>query len=284
MRFDTSIYFPQWQGGPNQGRVAEGGRFLHKRLKAEIPFHLIPADLSESAPRNHIWHYEAIRSNLQSAVDFLRQKKPKTLFTLGGDCSVDVAGIDYLNSAYGEHFGLVWIDAHADINTPQTSPSQFFHGMPLRTLMGEGEANLCALLQSKLQPSQVCYAGIRSIDPGERDYIDTNRMAVLDSEDINKGRYDRFLQWRAQNDIRHLHIHFDLDALDPADDISVTYHIPGGIGYEAMQRFLAFLHGQNITVGFTLTEYAPPAYSSREIERILELAAAILPLKKSLAA
>lgn len=284
MQFDASLFFPQWQGGPNQGTVAQGGKILFERLQKHLPLRTIETDFSESAPQHGIWHYNAIRNNLKNAVGLLKTLEPKTLFTLGGDCSIDVAGIDYLNGRYGRQFGLIWIDAHADINTPSTSPSQYFHGMPLRVLMGEGEPGITGLLANPLAVSQVCYGGIRSIDPGEQDYIDTHRIAVLTNEDINQGRYDAFTRWVKESGIRHLHIHFDLDALDPSGEISVTYHIPGGIRYEAMQRLLSFLHGLGMTVGFTLTEYAPQKQNNAEIEKILGLAGAILPLKEIMAA
>lgn len=284
MPFDASLYFPQWQGCPNPKGVGLGGPLLRQALAPHIRFHDIPVDTSTSNPQRGIWHYPALIANLKAARATLKSLSPRRVFTLGGDCSVDVATIDYLRKRYGKSLGVIWIDAHADINTPESSPSKYFHGMPLRTLLGEGDNEMVGMLSSPLNHSQLCYAGIRSIDPPEQDYITEHALPVLTASEINRGQYQTFLDWRAKNNIEHLHIHFDLDVLDPTDAISVTYRVEGGIRYDAMATFLTFLHGQNSTVGFTLTEYAPTAENMTEIDKILGLLSCVVPLRKILAA
>jgi arginase len=287
MPFDASLYFPQWQGGPNGGKVAIGSRLLHERLRGHFPFKRVPTDDAASpAPKQNIWHYEAVCTNMKNALAVLAEAKPRALFTLGGDCSIDVPVIDYLHGQYPGTLGVVWIDAHADINTPQSSPSQFFHGMPLRALLGEGDGRIGAMLKHPLTRRQVIYAGIRSIDAPEQDYIAQHRLPVLSSDAINKGDYALFTSWLAESGIGHLHIHFDLDALDPSESINTTYKIAQGIKLQAMADFLRFLHGRQMSVGFTVTEYAPDAETPNagEIEKIVALISAVVPLRKILAA
>jgi len=284
MRFDANVYFPQSQGGPNPDGVAAGSRFLHAALSREFQFHTIRSNPSTCAPVDNIRHLPAIIDNVRQAASDLRTLAPRTIFTQGGDCSIDVPIIDYLHGVYPGTLGVVWIDAHADVHTPQSSTSFNYHGMPVRTLLGEGHPAILYELSSPLALPQICYAGIRSIDAPEQEYIAQQQLPVLTAEAINRQDYHVVSKWLEKSNIRHLHIHFDLDALDPESDISVTYAIPGGIRLDAMEQFLRFLHGQNMTVGFTITEYAATTHKPEEISRILRLIDAVVPLCKIAAA
>lgn len=285
MQFDASLYLPQSQGGPNPEHVRFGSRLLKNALAEDIAFHEAQTDFATTGERQSgIYHYPAILANLAHHRALLERLAPRTLFTLGGDCSVDVAGIDRLHRCYPGTLGVVWIDAHTDVHTPESSHSGYFHGMPVRALLGEGDSAIISQLRAPLSTRQILYAGIRSIDPPEEAYIEERGVAALTAADINAGRYDAFDRWLAQSGIRHLHIHFDLDALDPADGISVTYPLPGGIRLGAARHFLQYMHAKDLTVGFTLTEYAPREENAREIAKILSLASVILPLREVLAA
>ena len=114
--------------------------------------------------------YAEVREQLRGALELLERAAPETLFTLGGDCSVELAPISYLNRRYPD-LGVVWFDAHADLQVPATSPSGDLQGMPLRLLLGEGEKNLKALLPSSLRPEQVLLAGVRALDPEEEEVV-----------------------------------------------------------------------------------------------------------------
>ena len=284
MPFDAALYFPQWQGSPNPEGIRQGSRFLHQSLLGYLHFHSLTVDDAESELKRHIRHYPAIMNNTLRAQAELKALSPRTVFTLGGDCSVDVPVIDYLHGLYPGKLGVIWIDAHADINLPEESPSQCFHGMPLRTLLGEGDEAMLHLLNHPLSPSQICYAGIRSIDPPEQAYIEEKNFPVLTAMDINQRHYRKFSEWLSESGIRQLHIHLDLDALDPVAGIDVTYRIPEGIQLHALHEFLAFLHSYGITAGFTVTEYAALAENREATDKIASLLSPILPLSEVLAA
>ena len=283
MAFDAHLYFPQWQGGPNH-QVRRGGRFIYDILAGLLPFHEITTDASEGALAHDIKHYAPILANLQQCAGWLKAHNPRTVFMLGGDCSIDVAVVDHLSATHGKSLGVIWIDAHADIHEPKASETKNFHGMPLRLLLGEGDEAMLAALNSPLSHGQLCYGGIRSIDVPEQDYINQHRLPVLSAADINEGNYETFLKWREENAIKHLHIHLDLDALDPEEHIAVTYHVPGGIRLAAMAQFLRFLHGQAMTVGFTFTEYAASEEKPEELDKIMKLMGNVLPLPSRWAA
>lgn len=276
MAFDTWFYFPQGEGGPNPEGVRRGAALLQRALQGA--FHAVPVTAGEAAePEHGIRYFTALEKNLGAARGLLGRLSPASLFTLGGDCSVDIASIEALHVRYGERLGVLWIDAHADINTPATSPSAYFHGMPVRALLGEGDA-----LMRSAQPlihRQFCYAGLRSIDPDERKYIAAHSIPCLSSREINDGNYAALRRWLREAGIETLHVHLDLDALDPAESISVTYREPGGIALAAMAALLAFLRQQAPIVGFTVTEYAPKQEDAEEIGRILALLRPMLQLE-----
>ncbi len=103
---------------------------------------------------------------------------------LGGDHSIAIgtfSGISAHFRARGEEIGLVWFDAHADINTPETSPSGNIHGMPLATLLGYGNAELVGIegFSPKLNPKYLAHVGARDVDAGERREI--NRLGLRDN-------------------------------------------------------------------------------------------------------
>lgn len=282
--FDAAFYFPQWHGSPNPQAIRQGSRFLYRHFSPGLDLTALPIDETTSRPVNSIWNYPAILNNLKTARDNFRRLRPRSLFMLAGDCSADVPAIDWLHSQYPGSLGVVWIDAHSDIHIPETSASRYFHGMPVRTLLGEGDRAILATLEAPLKSSQILFAGIRSIDPPEQAFLTERKLPAISAADINRGRFELFSQWIKHSRISHLHIHLDLDALDPADGVSVTYRIENGIRLKALREFLNFMHARGLTVGFTLTEYAPDAHRPDEIDKIAELISPVMPLRKVLAA
>jgi arginase len=129
------------------------------------------------------------------------------VLTIGGDCGSDVAPVGVARFRYGEGMGLLWFDAHPDLNTPETSPSGAFHGMALRALMGEGDPEFAA---SPAVGSAVL-VGARSIDPGEQAAIDRGLVAL---DGIPGDR---------------VYLHIDLDVLDPAEFAGATFPEPDGL-------------------------------------------------------
>src|SRR5260370_10128057 len=93
----------------------------------------------------------------------LKKNNPRRIFPLGGDCGIDVVPISFLNKRYDGDLAVIWLDAHADANTPQSSPSKTFHGMALRTLLGEGVPQLAAASFSTLLPLQTFLAAVRDL-------------------------------------------------------------------------------------------------------------------------
>jgi arginase len=158
---------------------------------------------------------------------------------LGGDHSLSigtVAAVARHQRAAGESLGVVWVDAHSDMNTPQTTPSGNVHGMSLAILLGHGHPRLTALAgdQPCVRPENVTILGAREVDPGERRLIAELGVRVFTMSEIDERGIgpcvDEALE-RANAGTAGFHLSFDLDALDPTEAPGVGTPVQGGLTY-----------------------------------------------------
>jgi len=152
---------------------------------------------------------------------------------LGGDHSLAVGTVSGVTER--EPTGVLWIDAHADMNTPETSPSGNLHGMPLATLLGYGVDEMVNVGRpgAKLEPGDVVLLGTRSIDPGEREIIHRTGVAVYTMREIDERGLSVVVR-EALMRLAHrprLHVSLDLDVLDPGEAPGVGTPVSGGLTY-----------------------------------------------------
>ncbi len=158
---------------------------------------------------------------------------------LGGDHSIAVgtiAGAAAHARTRGKKVGVLWVDAHSDINTPATSPSGNVHGMPLAALLGLGPAALGAIggRGRKLEPGNVALVGLRSVDDGEREHLRELGVHTYTMADIDRHGLHIVLEKALGEVTKHtdfLHVSFDLDAADPAVAPGVGTPVRGGLNY-----------------------------------------------------
>jgi len=158
---------------------------------------------------------------------------------IGGDHSMAIGTISGIASFCRKRklrLGVIWIDAHSDMNTDETSPTGNIHGMPLAALMGLGCDELVNLLgfSPKLYPDNCALIGIRSIDEAEKLNIKKLKVPIYTMNDIDKLGIHRIIakvlkQFREKVD--HIHISFDVDSVDPLVAPGVGTPIPGGLSY-----------------------------------------------------
>jgi arginase len=163
--------------------------------------------------------------------------------TAGGDCGVDLAPIAAARARYGEELTVLWFDAHPDCYTTETLPSGAFHGMVVRTLLGDGPAPLTP--EQLLNPAQVVLAGVRTGDPTEYEYLaktGIRTVGVADLESVADGLTGP------------VYVHIDLDVLDPDEFGSVCYPEPDGVPSHRLIDLVARLDN---VVGVGVTEHAP---------------------------
>jgi arginase len=167
------------------------------------------------------------------------------VITAGGDCGVELAPVAAARARHGDQLMVLWIDAHPDVSTPQTLPSGSFHGMVLRTLLGDGPAPLVP--EEPLSPAQVILAGVRSYETGQQEYILETGIRHYPVDQIE----------RALDDLTGpVYLHVDLDVLDPTEFASTCYPEPDGV---AVERLIDLASRVESVVGAGITEHAPPA-------------------------
>jgi arginase len=183
--------------------------------------------------------------------------------TAGGDCGVELAPVAAARARHGERLTVLWIDAHPDVSIPQTLPSGSFHGMVLRTLLGEGAPQLVP--KEPLAPEQVILAGVRSFELGQREYIEQTGIRSYGVEDL-EGAVDGLSG--------PVYVHVDLDVLDPTDFASTCYPEPHGV---ALQRLTELVSRIDDVVGASITEHAPSddAKKASDADVIRELGSAL---------
>jgi len=158
---------------------------------------------------------------------------------LGGDHSIamgTVAGVASHYADAGESIGLLWIDAHADLNTPKSSPTGNIHGMPLATILGTGDPLLVGLGHASpmVNTSNVAILGLRDVDAGERRWIHERGVRVFTMQDIDENGFASCMRAAlavVTNDTRGFHLSFDMDSLDPEVAPGVGTPVPGGLTY-----------------------------------------------------
>ena len=158
---------------------------------------------------------------------------------IGGDHSMGIgtlAGISSFCRKKGKTLGVIWIDAHADMNTDETSPSGNIHGMPLAVSMGIGNTELVNVFNfaPKLYPENCSLIALRSVDEKEKEIIKKINLPVYPMPEIDKAGIYRIVvkvlkQFRKKID--HIHVSFDVDSVDPSVAPGVGTPVPGGLSY-----------------------------------------------------
>lgn len=156
---------------------------------------------------------------------------------LGGDHSIAVGSIAGMARFYsGQKLGVIWIDAHADMNTPESSPSGNVHGMPLACCIGSGPRELAGLAGHvpMVRPENVAIVGLRSVDELERLKVRGTGVHAFTMRDIDERGMRTVIQQAihvASSGTVGFHISFDMDSVDPAEAPGVGTPVPGGLTY-----------------------------------------------------
>jgi arginase len=184
---------------------------------------------------------------------------------LGGDHSISVgtvSGIAAFCRARRKKLGLLWIDAHGDINTPDTSPSGNIHGMPVASLLGEGPDSLTGIGsdQPKVNARNVALVGIRSLDEGEKVRLKRHGVQVHTMSDIDRSGIHRIMKKalaRVTDGTDYVHVSFDLDAVDPTVAPGVGTPVKGGLDYREAHLIMELLHDSGVMTSLELVEVNP---------------------------
>jgi arginase len=260
MSFDLSLSYPQWQGSGRHQNLPRGAAAAATVCGQYGPQVQVPLHDGNAADAHGVRRWEAIFAQFRSAQNLLARSGARRVLTAGGDCAVDVAVTDYLNGIHPD-LRVIWIDAHLDGNTPDTSPSGNFHGMPVSAILGRAPAPMRPFLGAPIDPARFHYFGIRIGDDGDWALQRELELKLLDPQASVTGP---------------VHIHFDLDVLDPCEFPYVAYP-EGSLGIEDAIALVGRIARDADVVGFTVTEFAPSdddeaREGSRVIARLCEAA------------
>ena len=183
---------------------------------------------------------------------------------LSGDhsCAVGIwSGISRALQPRG-NLGLLWIDAHLDSHTPETSETGMIHGMPLAALLGYGEASLtgCGGAGPKILAQNLCIVGVRSFESGEKRFLSELGVRIFYMEEVWRRGFAAVLQdalLLVQADTAGFGISLDLDVIDPIEAPGVGTPAPRGVGADALREALRDIGGHPDLAGIELSEYNP---------------------------
>jgi arginase len=184
---------------------------------------------------------------------------------LGGDHSVaigTVAGVSHAFRKRGERIGLVWIDAHADMNTPESSPSGNVHGMPLACCIGDGPRELTHIFDyaPKVDVNNVVLVGIRDVDALERKRVRDSGVTAFTMRDIDERGFSEVMEQAlniAGEGTAGVHVSLDMDAVDPDEAPGVGTPVRGGMTYREAHLAMEIVCDSNQMVSMELVEVNP---------------------------
>ena len=267
---------PEWQGGDYDLSVGSGelyplGAYLLSFLAPESDSETVVVPVEEYRPdhnrklQNGVVNQDAVIRQMQAAYGILEERQPDKVVTFGGECLVSQAPFDYLNGHYECNLGLLWIDSHPDISTPQNQDRE--HAMVLGNLLGGGDPAMSGLVKHPFKPAQVLLVGMDRFDwQQEIENINNFGLTVLKPENVAQSSA-AVVKWLKENKLGNLAVHLDLDALNPAkffsqltNDPYAEEKFPTVTGKLDLRQIGRLLHDiQNITdiVGLTIAEFMP---------------------------
>lgn len=247
----TFVVVPQWQGSGSSRamRLLDGAEAIRGDLPSsatrviEVP---LEAGDEQGSGIHRMSSLVMVRDRL--AAELATITGPAIV--VGGDCAVELAAIERVLP--GGDVAVVWFDAHPDLNTPESSPSNAFNGMVLRSLMGEGTAPL--LPATVLSADRVVLVGVRSVDPPEDEFIASAGIASVGVDDLTPEGLVAAIEATGASSV---YIHIDLDVLDPSDFAGLGFPEPFGIPTAALLDALRAVLARFPLAGAGVTEFAP---------------------------
>jgi arginase len=212
----------------------------------------------------HVRHLAAVKRVCEEVAERATAIVSDGLFPifLGGDHSISIGTVSGVaRSTSGERTGLIWADAHADFNTPETSPSGNIHGMPLAALTGRGHPELVGVggRGASLRTEDVVIIGLRSVDLEEKYLLREAGVKVYTMREVDVYGAGRIVR-SAIRDLAHVdrvHLSFDLDVVDPEVAPGVGTPIRGGLTYREAHLLMELLNEAGVVTSLDMVEVNP---------------------------
>lgn len=237
--------------------------------------HFVWAKIIEPAQYVNLHAFDYVYAACHDLASYVSEllRAQKRLIVLGGDHSAALGTWSGVYDAYHNQgdIGLIWIDAHMDSHTPDTTETGRIHGMPLASLLGHGPSALTEILhkEPKLKPENVCLVGIRSFESGEQTLLNELGVRIFYMDEINKRGLQSVLNEAVKVVTKQtigFGISLDLDGLDPADAPGVDLPEPNGIkGLEVLENLRSIVKDPRF-LAMEIVEFDP----TRDVQHITE--------------
>jgi arginase len=267
--------------GPSAMRVAN----LNARL-ASLGYEIedlgnVPVEQAEAAPEGH--PHAKYLPQIAATCQRVAQQVVGVLgkggipLVLGGDHSVavgTVSGVSQFFNTRGEKIGLIWLDAHADMNTPESSPSGNVHGMPLACLVGIGPPELTRLFgyQPKVTPKNAVVVGLRDVDAIEKPHVRDSGVRAFTMRHIDERGLRSVMEeaiGAATEGTAGFHLSLDMDFVDPKDAPGVGTPVRGGATYREAHLAMEMICDSRRMLSMEVVEVNPVI---DEVNRTADLA------------
>jgi arginase len=272
----TFLVVPEWQGSVSSRAMshADGAFAIHGDLPSSATVLVeVPAEAGDALGTG-VHRYSAVRRVRDRTAEALGGARG-TPIAVGGDCGIALAPVAAASAAHPGEVAVLWLDAHPDLNTPETSPSGAFNGMVLRAIAGDGAEGLALEGDERVPASRIVLGGVRAIDEGEQAFIDAEEMTVLGVEEFA----DAAAAIRAitATGATRVYVHIDLDVLDPSAIAGLSYPLPFGVQPDALVALVREVVAAFPLAGASIAGFAPssPDAAIDDLPTILRLVGAL---------
>jgi arginase len=258
-----------------KARLAGLGYEVHDEGNVMVP------NPEEDAVEGQSRRVQAVAGVCQSVYELGQESLAAGDFALflGGDHSMSIGSV--AAAAEDGPIGLIWVDAHGDFNTTESSPSGNIHGMPVAVISGEGPASLLAVgyPQVKVEPAHIVMIGIRNLDLLERERLRNSDVVVYTMrhvDELGMASVARQTLNRLRG-LKRIHVSLDMDSLDPDEAPGVGTPVPGGISYREAHLLMEILCDSGRVGSMDVVEINPILDKrNRTAELAVELVASLL--------
>jgi arginase len=267
--------------GPSAVRVANLNARLASLGYAVEDLGNVPVEQAEASPEGHphAKYLPQIAATCQRLAVLVGEtlSRGSIPLVLGGDHSVavgTVSGVSQYFREKGQRVGLIWLDAHADMNTPESSPSGNVHGMPLACIAGMGPPELTELFgyKPKIDPRNTVIVGLRDVDQMERPHVRDSGVRSFTMRDIDERGLRSVMEEAirlASEGTAGFHLSLDMDFVDPKDAPGVGTPVRGGVTYREAHLAMEMICDSRKMVSMEVVEVNPVI---DEVNRTADLA------------
>ena len=282
MKKYKSLLIPDWLGSARKSGVELGPAFLNKAILSsnKIVNNVFLGDyfsdnpISISVPDSPPFHHQQgfyekskylpeikeICNSAKKGILKIIDEKKHPIILMGDDSSL-IGVLSGISKKYTDNFGLIYFDAHGDINSPTTSISGCIFGMPLSYLLNIDNLSKDFNHENYLKGENITIMGARNFDEKETKIIDESGIILYSPDKINKTDSkelcNKILDYYSKKNTIGLFMHVDLDVLDPSESKGTLLCEPNGIKSEKIYEIISILAKSNINLGISISEYNP---------------------------